>query len=203
MFVADTAKTAGTRAQKTLFNTLLGMHARSIAAVCRRADFSGVDFGQIEQIVDECQQMLGAGLHGLQLLLLFRSHRAWELHQQGPRKTDDGFEWRAQLVAHRGEEPVLGTYGPGQLYILFMQGLFDALALGDVADRTHDERALIQREWTETDVDGEFTAILTQAVEHQTHAHRSSGRPAEIAGAMTDVSAAEALGQQQLHRHAS
>src|ERR1700682_1660555 len=88
-------------------------------------------------------------------------------------------------------------------YILFMQGPFDALALGDVADRTHDERALIEREWTETDVDGKFTAVLTQAVEHQTHAHRSSRRPAGISGAMTDVSVAEALRQQQLHRHAA
>ncbi len=80
-----------------------------------RFGFSRVDLGEIEQVVDEGEQVIGTGLHRAELFFLVGVERPGELHQKGPGKADDGVQGRAQLVAHAGEEAVLGLVRVRQL----------------------------------------------------------------------------------------
>ena len=67
------------------------------------------DLGQVQQVVDEREQVLAADVCTVpQLLLLLGGERAGQPHQQRAGEADDGVERRAQLMAHAGQEPVLG-----------------------------------------------------------------------------------------------
>src|SRR5689334_816888 len=72
---------------------------------------AGFNLRQVQQIVDERKQVPGAGLDGLELLLLFGIHRSGQFHQQSTGESDDGVQGRAQLVAHAGQEAVFGETG--------------------------------------------------------------------------------------------
>ena len=77
--------------------------------------------------------MPGAGLDGPKLLLLVAVERPGQLHQQRAGEADDRVERRAQLVAHAGEEAVLGLVGALQLDVGLLQPVLEALPFRDVA----------------------------------------------------------------------
>src|SRR5438105_7573921 len=113
-------------------------------------------------------------------------------------ESDDAVEWRAQLVRHAGQKTIFGLIGPFQLDIFLLQRALDSLAIGDVADGAHDERAAVGLQRAQTDFDGKLTAVLAQSVKLQTRAHRPRSRLPEVAGAMGNMAASVPAGQQDL-----
>src|SRR5882757_6438641 len=160
--------------------------------------FARFDLGEIEQVVDEREQVLCAGLHRAQLLLLVGVERPRELHQEGPGKADDRVQGRAQLVAHAGEKAVLCLHGVGELHVLLLQRALDVLALRDVADGARNQRPFFRFERAQADLDGKLGSVLAPAVELQTHAHRSHLGIGEEPVAAVGMLAPVPLRQQEL-----
>src|SRR6516225_448914 len=67
-------------------------------------ELTGFDLREVEYLVDEAKKVSTSSVHALQWLLrLFRAEaRGVFDHHLG--QADDGVEWRAQLVAHAGDE---------------------------------------------------------------------------------------------------
>ena len=89
---------------------------------------AGLDPGEIQDLVDQCQEVVAAlldGVHGPAL-----SRGSFRVAPQDLSIAQDGVEWSADLVAHVGQEPALGLVGLiclfpglGQLHLLGFQGL--------------------------------------------------------------------------------
>ncbi len=142
--------------------------------------------------------MPGAALHRSQLLVVIGGQRARQLHQQRARETDDGVEGRAQLVAHAGQEAVLGQAGVLQLQVLLLQGALDPFAVGIVTDGAADQHAFLGLQGAEADLDGKLGTIPAQAVEVDAGTHRPHPRLPEIIGAVLRVLGPVALRHQDL-----
>src|SRR5258706_14959565 len=82
---------------------------------------AGLDFRQVEEVVDEREQVACARLDGFQLPLLRGIQGARQLHEERPGEADDGVQRRAQLVAHAREKAVLGEIGVLPLEVLALQ----------------------------------------------------------------------------------
>jgi len=69
---------------------------------------AGLDFGQVEQIVNQAEQVRTARMHMLDVFLVSPSALAAQLAENfvsdGFRKTEDGIQRRTKFVAHQGEE---------------------------------------------------------------------------------------------------
>ena len=98
-------------------------------------DLSGFDLGEVEEVVDQKEQVLGARLDAAELLLLVAGEGPRQLHQERAGEADDGVERRAQFVAHAGQEPVLGQVRVLHLDAPFLEGLFEPLERRHVAGR--------------------------------------------------------------------
>ena len=84
---------------------------------------SGLDLGQVQDVVDEVQQVPRAGEDVRDVLALFGREGPEELVLEDLREPDDGGHGGAQFVAHVGEELGLGPVGalglkPGILQLL-------------------------------------------------------------------------------------
>ena len=66
--------------------------------------FSGLDLGQIENIVDQRQKMAGRTLDTIERLDLIVAFEFARILLQHFGYADDGIEWRAQFVRHVGEK---------------------------------------------------------------------------------------------------
>src|SRR5574343_1568707 len=82
----------------------LARDGRNVDDTVMQLQFAGLDFRDIEHIVDDRQQMLGSGVNFVQPvhLLKGRGSTAQQMHQ--PENT---VEWGADFVAHVGEEGTL------------------------------------------------------------------------------------------------
>ncbi len=85
---------------------------------------AGLDLGEVENLVDDSEQAVGGLLDGAQIILLARSEVAF-LQQLG--EAEDAVQWRADLVAHVGEE--FGFDPAGLQGLLACQIQFDVLDL--------------------------------------------------------------------------
>jgi len=110
------------------------------------------DFGDIQDVVDQRQEVGGAALDHGQLFSLLRRHVARHSHEDQAGESEDGVERRPQLVAHAGQEqafqpvqldqPLVGRgQFPGpflhpalEAFVEFADFLLGFLALADVAD---------------------------------------------------------------------
>ena len=72
-------------------------------------DLAGLDFGEVEHVVDHAQEVFAAGLDDAEALLLIGRHAGIGLEHLGV--ADDAVERRAQLVAHSGEEGTFRAVG--------------------------------------------------------------------------------------------
>ena len=68
-----------------------------------------LDPRQVEQVVDQREQVPAAGLHDPQLLGLLLVELARQLHEEGSGEPEDRVQRRPQLVAHAGQEAILGA----------------------------------------------------------------------------------------------
>ena len=108
-----------------------------------------LDLRQIEDLVDDLEQRLGRMLHGLGVGLLLGRQLGIE-HQPG--HAEDAVHWRADLVAHRREEPrfrivgrqrLIAHLGERQLGAPLLRDVApDRLILADAAIRIEDRLAL-------------------------------------------------------------
>ncbi len=72
----------------------------------RDLELSGVDLRHVEHVVDDRQQRVGRALHRIQVFTLLAGQRRFEREF---RIAHDPVHWRADLVAHVGEELALGA----------------------------------------------------------------------------------------------
>ena len=93
----------------------------------RELDLAGLHLGEVEQVVDDDEQVVGGRLHGSQPLALLLVERRLEEKLGHP---EDGVHGGADLVAHVGQERVLGLVG--------RLGGLCAPPLRDVDHRAHD-----------------------------------------------------------------
>ena len=111
-------------------------HGQQIEVQVLERQLPRLDLGEVEDVVDEREQGVPAGPHGLRVLLLFHPERRI---QQQARHPDDAVHGRADLVAHVGQEFALEArqlQGPVPGLRQLLGGLFQLelgpAALGDV-----------------------------------------------------------------------
>ncbi len=78
--------------------------------------------------------------------------------------------------------------------------LLGLLALGDVADRAHHERAFLGFEGAQADLDRKLGGVGTPPIELQSHAHGARAWGLEVVGAMTEMERAIAVREEGLDR---
>jgi hypothetical protein len=94
-----------------------------------KADLACLHLGKIQDVVDDTEQDLGAGLNGLHKIALFRVElRVVQQH----RHADDPIERRSDFMADIGEELRLEPSDLDRFVPGLRQLLFDPFALGDV-----------------------------------------------------------------------
>src|SRR6266850_622299 len=161
-------------------------------------DLPCLNLGQIEQIVDQREQVLRAGLNSAELLVLIRVQRPGQLHEQRPGEADDRIERRAQLMAHGGEKAVLRLHRSLEILVLLLQRFLDPFALGDNSNRTRYQRPVLRLERAETDLHRELRAVPTQPEELEAGTHRPHPRIDKEAVPTSRMSLPIALRQQHL-----
>ena len=95
-------------------------------------DRAALDLGQIEDVVDEVEQVLAAAVDRLGKLHLPPGEVAIRVAGELVREDEQAVEWRAQLVAHVGQELALVLGSECQLLGFLLQraaGLFDLAVL--------------------------------------------------------------------------
>ena len=116
---------------------------------------AGLDLGEVEQVVDDAQQVVGRRLDRLQALPLVLGQRRVE-DQLG--HAEDGVHGGADLVADVGQELVLGPVGRLRRLLGPPQLLLGPLAIGDV-DGAPDEAG--RRAWSIRQGRGRSSTIRT------------------------------------------
>ena len=98
---------------------------------------SGLDLGQIEHVVDQPEQMVGAGQDLLEIAVLALGQEILAATHDQPGEADDRVHRRAQLVAHVGQE--LGLRPARLLGLLLgrLQRLLGALEVGQIVVGQH------------------------------------------------------------------
>src|SRR3954453_13935627 len=89
-----------------------------------------------------------------ELLLLFVERPRLAVRQKLG-ESDDAVQRRAQLVRHAGQKTVLGLVCAPALAVLPLHPALDSLAIRDVADRAHYQRAAVRLQRAEADLDRE------------------------------------------------
>ena len=97
------------------------------------ADAAGLDLRHVEHVVDDVEQVLAALVDVLAVAaILLVADRAEHFRRHDLGEADDGVEWRAQLVAHIGEEArfrLVGLFGAGLLLRIFLREVGKLLGL--------------------------------------------------------------------------
>ena len=114
----------------------VGQHLSERNRLQRYPGISGLDAGQIQDLVDQRHQVSAGAvdLGGIGQMLLVE----FAIVDKQLRKTEDRIQRRAQLVAHTGEEFGFGLVGLLGLVLGLDQRGLGSLALGDIlVDRDH------------------------------------------------------------------
>ena len=98
---------------------------------------SGLDLGQVEHVVDQPEQMVGAGQDLLEIAVLALGQEILAAAHDQPGEADDRVHRRPQLVAHVGQE--LGLRPARLLGLLLgrLQRLLGALEVGQIVVGQH------------------------------------------------------------------
>ena len=105
-------------------------HAGKVEGPRLEIEAAGFDLGEIENFLDQREQRLAGGLHGLGIGGLFRRQRRIE---QEIRHAENAVERRADFVADHGEEARLGAIGVFGLVARLAQHVLGMHPVGDVA----------------------------------------------------------------------
>ena len=104
----------------------------------------GFDFGHVEDFIDDLQEVIGAGVHILDIFRVFLIlHRAKGLRDHHVRETDNRIQRRTQLMRHIRQERRFGLVGGVRLLFGLNQRMLHALPQRDIHDRRHQEPALL------------------------------------------------------------
>ena len=137
--------------------------------------------------------MLARRLNGAKLPALLVVERTGQAHEQRAGEPEDGVERSAQLMAHAGQEPVLGGVRVLQLEVLLLQGVLETLSLGHVPGRREDALQLVflvmegrgvvghDRLVTVAPAGSELVVLYLALVQHQADAVLGQRRVGEIA----------------------
>ena len=130
----------GIEPQFELQALVAGAQAVQVAQVARQLrdaefnqlefDVAGLDFSQVEQVVDQAQQRLGAGVGQFDIAPLLRRQG---LGQQQPGHAQHAVERRAHLMAHGVQELGLGPIGRLGCFLCLFDFGIGALFFRDVA----------------------------------------------------------------------
>jgi len=104
---------------------------------------AGLDLGQVQDVVDQGEQVVGAGLHVLQVAVLAFVELAPGLAQEDAGVPDDGVHRRAQVVGHARQEVGLELVGLLDLDVLLLDLL--VLLLGLVGEILDLDELLVER----------------------------------------------------------
>jgi hypothetical protein len=123
------------------------------------AQQAGLDLREIQDVVDDSQQRVGAGLYGLGVLALRRGELGVE-QQAG--HTHDAVHRRANLVAHVGEEFRLEAHGFERRIARLFELRGDDLPLPDVLHRraNPDEPSVLVLEHLIVELNGHVRSVL-------------------------------------------
>ena len=131
---------------------------------------TGVDRGEIENVVEDRQQGFGRSQDVIRIVALTGIERADRLVPEQLRKADDVGERRAQLVRHVVDEFVAQSRGPLQRFVALGQGARHVDARGDV-DECQQGCAVRKR------LGGAFEHRAVAPVDTAIHAHAKVGEP--------------------------
>ena len=115
----------------------------------RQFHLPGLDLGEVEQVIDEAEQVVGRGLDRPQALPLVLGQRRVE-HQFG--HAEDGVHGRADLMADVGQELVLGPIGRLRRLLRLPQLRVQSPAFRDVLHHRDDVGGPARRVTLEGDV---------------------------------------------------
>ena len=120
--------------------------------------------GQVQDVVDDVEQVPAAGMDVAGVFQVFgRAQRAEHLLLEDLREPQDGVQGRPQLVAHIGQELVLGPVGQLGLMDGDLQLALGAVALGDVAQDRRQHPLAIGPMGGDRRLDLEAGAVLAPA----------------------------------------
>ena len=139
-----------------------------VADLHRKA--AGFDFREVENLVNQAQQVLAAGIDLLDIASVFRAQLGLGVEFEQLGEAENGVERRAQFVAHRRQEIGFGPVGrfgrvargdqvlfrPLQRQYVFKVGLFDFAKLAQILqhhDRADDRAAIEKRRNRDAGVD--------------------------------------------------
>ena len=108
----------------------IARHLRNAEFHMLELDAAGLDFAQVEQVVDQAQQRLGAGVGQFDIAPLLRQQG---LGQQQPGHAQHAVERRAHLMAHGVQELGLGPVGRLGCFLCLFDFGIGALFFRDVA----------------------------------------------------------------------
>ena len=94
---------------------------------------SGLDFGQVKDVVDEAEQMFSIRQHALLIITLFQGQIARHASEDNIAVADDGVERSTEFMGHGGEKLTLEAGGIFSLVagdFEFVVGLHQGVILG-------------------------------------------------------------------------
>ncbi len=158
------------------------------------------DAGEEQQALDELRHVLRRLAHAAQVIAPLVVELVRVVLEEGLAEAVDAPQRGAQIVGDRVAERLQLAAGRLGGLLGLRQRPLGALALGDVADGAGDEEAVHRLQGAQADLHGELGAVPAQAEELQAGAHEAHLGVGEVAGAVTRVPAAEARGDEHLHR---
>ncbi len=80
-------------------------------------NLSGIDLGEVEDIIDQRQQVMSALTDGGNIFLLFLIEWTSDLFPEALREAENRIQRRSQLMAHVGQKFILYPQGPRQVRV--------------------------------------------------------------------------------------
>jgi len=165
------------------------------------------DAGELDKVVDQHPHALRRTAHPVQVVASGSVELRRAVFQQRLAEAVDGTQRRAQVVGHRVAESLQLLVHRRQLGVVAQQPLVQgldlvagALAVGDVAHGSDDQRPLLRSHRAEADLDRKLAAVGALAEEFPALAHGAGAGCNDEGVAVTDMPAAEAFGHQDLDR---
>ena len=138
---------------------------------------TGLDLGQVEDVVDQREQVVGRGEDVVQVLVLLLVHLAEQLLLEHLGEADDRVQRRPQLVAHVGQELGLVLGGDLELRAFLGQLPRPRLQLADIAvDREVADLLPGDEDRCRDDVDVNESPVLARPLGQDSTGLPASGR---------------------------
>src|SRR5713226_4801986 len=144
--------------------------------------------------------MFPAGMYVSDVALLAIIQRAVTLIGEQVRKTENGVQRRAQLVAHRGEKLILELASALRFFLGVHEELLCPFAFCDIPNGAGHQNALFGMQRAQTDLDREFGSVPTRTEQLQACTHWPRVRIPKKIVSMRRMSSPETFWHQFLNR---